>query len=222
MRRRSALAIVNQRSAHLGTLESALRDRGFAIRSLMADADPFEGADADVAVVLGGDMGVYETARHPWIADEVAWLRSRLAADRATLGICLGAQLMAEALGGAGSVRRGPVTDVGFRLVTPHGASPVQNFAGVRVAEWHSDTFDLPEGATLLASSDAYPVEAFSIGWSLAVQFHPEVTPAIWSDWIDEDGGAHEAARADVDLHGPAMALACRAMLDDWLDLVEA
>lgn len=184
-------------------------------------------AEADLLIVLGSTAGVYESDRHPFIAPEIAFLRSRLEARRPTLGVCFGAQIIAAALGS--EVRRGAAPEVGHRLVEPTEAgreSPVRHLSGTPVAQWHGDTFDLPAEATLLASSEAYENQAYGIGeWLLAVQFHPELTDAMHEEWLaadaaylarhgfDADSLRHERAR-----HGAAQQEVSALMLGEYLD----
>src|SRR5690606_22046564 len=129
--------------------------------------------------------------RHAWIEPEIAGLRARLAAKRPTLGICLGSQMIAAALGA--EVRPGPVRGVGIAPValTMEGeGSPLRHLAGVPVLHWHGDTFDLPEGTEHLAASRAYPNQAFRIGdWLLALQFHAEMgEDPVLGTWIERNG----------------------------------
>lgn len=217
---------------HLGNFEPVLREHGYDIELVDASAPGFEGAlaaaaDADLLVVLGSTAGVYEADRHDFIAPELAAVRERLAGEKPTLGVCFGAQLIAAALGS--EVRAGGQVDMGYRDLTLTGAgltSPVRHTAGVAMAEWHGDTFDLPEGTTLLASSTAYENEAYGIGeWMLAVQFHPELTDEMHEQWLQGDlryvteaGYTPEALRAERDRHGAAMQEASARMLADYLD----
>jgi GMP synthase (glutamine-hydrolysing) len=225
---RTALVLRHLDIAHLGNLEGVLRDRGYDIRYLDVTADsPHGEPDPDLLVVLGGDMGVYEKDLHPFLEGELGYLRERLAAERPTLGICLGAQLIAEALGE--TVRTGKTVEIGFRDVTPTEAgrdSPLRHVAGVPVMQWHGDTFGLPSGAVRLASSAAYSNEAFALGdYALAVQFHPELTAVMYESWIV--GGLEELSslgidpddlRRDARANGPAMEAASIAMFGEWLD----
>ena len=102
----------------------------------------------------------------------------------------------------------------------------MRHFADVPVAEWHGDTFDLPDGVTLLASSDSYQNQAFAIGsHALAVQFHPELTPEMHVTWMAEsqeelqrNGLTDAALHAERDEHAPAAQRASQAMLAEWLD----
>lgn len=222
-----ALVIQNAPLAHLGSFAAVLQSRGYEIRYLPADQIADAPDDAAVVIVLGGDMGAYEKVAFPYLVGEIAFLAHRLAAERPTLGVCLGAQLMAEALGA--SVTKGKSTEIGFRAVTPTEAgrdSPLRHIAGIPMMQWHGDTFGLPAGATRLASSAAYSNEAFRLGdYALAVQFHPELTGAMYEEWIAEGetelathGVDPDDLRAQRDAHGAAMQAAAAAMLGEWLD----
>ena len=217
---------------HLGNFAAVLDAHGYDIEIVDASAPGFEqalkgAADAELLIVLGSTAGVYETDRHDFIAPELAAVRERLAAEQPTLGVCFGAQLIAAALGS--EVRKGGAVEVGYRdlAVTDAGlTSPVRHTVGVPMAEWHGDTFDLPAGTTLLASSAAYENEAYGIGeWMLAVQFHPELTDEMHEEWLTGDlryvtdaGYAPEALRADRARHGAAMQEASARMLADYLE----
>jgi GMP synthase (glutamine-hydrolysing) len=172
-------------------------------------------------------MGVYETDTHSFIPAELAFLERRLGQRQPTLGVCLGAQMMAGALGA--SVFKGDSVEIGFRDVEPTDAgmhSPVRHFAGVPVVQWHGDTFELPSGATRLAGSAQYANEAYAIAdYALAVQFHPELQGDMYDEWIaegskelDERGIEHEDLRAQRDKHAAAMEAAASAMLREWLE----
>ncbi|TAJ47997.1 MAG: glutamine amidotransferase [Herbiconiux sp.] len=234
--RRRAAVIRHEAHVHLGNFETVLDEHGYDIEIVDASAPGFEqaltgAADADLLIVLGSTAGVYESDRHTFIATELAAVRERLASERPTLGVCFGAQLIAAALGS--EVRRGGRVDVGYRplALTDAGlTSPVRHTVGVAMAEWHGDTFDLPEGTTLLASSAAYENEAYGIGeWMLAVQFHPELTDEMHEQWLTGDlryvteaGYTPEALRADRERHGAAMQEASARMLADYLGRLDA
>jgi GMP synthase (glutamine-hydrolysing) len=130
-------------------------------------------------VIMGGPMGALDDARFPFLAAERQLLLRCLAADVPVLAVCLGAQLLAAALGAR--VYSGAAAEVGLGTVTLTDAGrhdPVLG-SGARVLpvlHWHGDTFDLPGGATLLASNDAYAHQAYRIGSAYALQFHVEIT----------------------------------------------
>jgi len=213
--------------AHLGNFTEVLTERGYELRVIEARDIASAPEDADLVIVLGGDMGAYETEAHAYLVDEIAFLARRLEAEKPTLGVCLGAQLMADALGGRAS--KGKSLVIGFREVNLTEAgrdSPLRHFAGVPVMQWHGDSFRLPAGATRLASSADYSNEAFRLGdYALAVQFHPELTGDMYEEWIT--GGEAELAAAGIDpaelyaqrdRYAAAMERASRAMLGEWLD----
>jgi GMP synthase (glutamine-hydrolysing) len=180
----------------------------------------------DLLVVMGGPMGVYDTDRFPWLSDEIAVLRRRLAADRPTLGVCLGSQLIAAALGA--DVRKGPTREIGFAPVTLTGAGkagPLRHLDGVDLLHWHGDTFDVPDGAELLATTTPY-AQAFARGRNLlALQFHAEMgEDERFEHWLVNDvadiaavGETPDALRVAHDRMGPAAVAAGRAMIGEWL-----
>lgn len=141
--------------------------------------------DVEAIVVMGGFMGAYETEQHPWLEPEVGWLDEMVAADTPVLGICLGAQVLADALGGRSY--RAPVPEVGVMdlVLTAEGhRHPVVAALGRRAFFAHQDTFEVPPAATLLARTRAHPA-AFCLGSALAIQSHPEVTTADAVAWAD-------------------------------------
>ncbi|WP_374008574.1 glutamine amidotransferase [Leifsonia sp. LS-T14] len=226
---RTAVILQHDPSIHLGNIGPVLAEHGYELRIVDAsteDVSAIDPEEADLVVVLGGEMGAYQTDEFPFLEAEKALLRARLGAERPTLGVCLGAQLMAGALGER--VYRGDTMQIGYRRVeaTDAGAaSPIRHFDGVPVVEWHGDTFELPEQATLLASSSDYSNEAFAIGeYALAVQFHPEVTDEMHETWVadgynelDELAIDPEALRRERELHSARMQEASRAAFSEWL-----
>lgn len=201
---------------------------GYVIDRVDVDDHDFHALDLvapDLVVMMGGPMGVYEREAHPWITCQLKLLARRLAAGRPTLGVCFGAQMIAAALGA--EVYAGPVKEIGFAPVSirdPEG--PLRHLAEVPVLHWHGDTFTLPEGAELLASSPAYPHQAFRKGRNvLALQFHAEMgEDERFEDWIAQDmdyltkaGRCAQALRSEHAAHGPGAVAAGRAMIAEWL-----
>jgi GMP synthase (glutamine-hydrolysing) len=227
---RLALVLRHDDTIHLGNLEPVLMEHGYQVRyvdTMREDLSALDPNAADLLVVLGGEMGVYEADRFPALRDELTLLESRLSARLPVFGVCLGAQLMANALGAR--VYRGPTNEIGYRSVEPTEAgttSPVRHIAGVPVFQWHSDTFDLPDGVTRLAGSPQYGNEAFSIeNWALAVQFHPEVTDEMHEVWlaaseaeVADEGFAPADLRLERERYSAGMQGASRAMFSEWLD----
>lgn len=170
----------------LGALAGCLAARGIAARrTLVAAGEPLPAADdIDFLVVLGGPMSVNDEATLPWLAPEKALIRDVIARGAPMLGICLGAQLMAAALGAA--VGPSPVREVGWwpvEAVPPPPAPPFPVFpfpAQVTALHWHGEAFALPAGAVHLARSAGCPHQALQVGRrAIGLQFHPEADP----DW---------------------------------------
>ena len=127
-------------------------------------------------IVMGGPMGVMDTREHPGLLAEMRLIEAAVRRDLPVIGVCLGAQLLAAAMGAR--VYRGPLEEVGAGEVTLVADDPVLGAAGesLPVLHWHGDTFDLPEGATLLASSATYENQAFRLGKrAYGLQFHVEI-----------------------------------------------
>jgi GMP synthase (glutamine-hydrolysing) len=188
----------------LGLLEAVFREQAlvYSVLDLPQHAPrSFNPDQLAGLVILGGPMNVDQTDRYPYLADEVQWIQQAVAADLPVLGICLGSQLLAKALGSR--VYANPVKEIGWYSVelTPaaatdplfRDASPAET-----VFQWHGDTFDLPEGATLLATAPACHHQAFRQGThAYGLQFHIEVTADIIADWLHEPGNCGELAVLD-------------------------
>jgi len=160
--------------------------------------DPLE---PDLMLILGGPVGVYETDIYPFLAREVEFIRTRVEARRPTLGICLGAQLIAASLGAR--VFPSGIKEIGFsRLsITPEGQDgPLRHLAGVEVLHWHGDTYELPPGAVNLASTELIEQQAFAIGRNiLGLQFHPEAeTGSTFERWLVGHAAELSAAKIEV------------------------
>lgn len=174
----------------LGTLADVLEQHNYTVKYLEAGFDDIADIDAlatDLLVILGGPIGAYDEQDYPFLTDELNLLELRLKADLPTLGICLGAQLMARALGA--KVYPGSTKEIGWSPIELSQAgkdSPLAHLVTdcAPVLHWHGDTFELPAGATHLASSSKYQNQAFSSGKNvLGLQFHPEVTARGLERW---------------------------------------
>jgi len=231
---KSCVAVRHVSFEDLGLLGPLLAARDYAVRYHDAGVAPFDKATLlapDLVVVLGGPIGVYEADAYPFIADEIAAVAARLAAGKPTLGICLGAQMMAAALGAR--VAPGPVKEIGFApltLTAAGAASVLAPLVSSPVLHWHGDNCDLPVGCERLASTAHCPVQAFVRTPSqLALQFHVETEPAGLETWLvghtvelGKAGIDPRALRRQIGALGPASAQLGRKVLADWLDTAVA
>ena len=216
--------------------EDELRSRGLdLVRVELDEGDPLpDWREFPAIVVMGGPMGAYEENEHPWLAAEKRLLREAVDADVPVWGVCLGAQLLAGALGAR--VYPGEQPEVGLlpvELTSAASSDPVFGEAPTSfpTLQWHGDTFDLPEGATLLASSPAYPNQAFRIGRSYALQFHIEVSPELATEWGEVPAyaqslestlgpGALDRLLAGVEEHADVTLPLARRLFGNWLERV--
>jgi GMP synthase (glutamine-hydrolysing) len=227
---KQAIAIRHVHFEDLGSLEVVLRERDFEINYVDATSDDLRAVDAaaaDLLVVLGGPIGAYEEALYPFLVDELTLIERRLETGRPLIGICLGAQLMARALGAR--VYPSGIKEIGWSslsLTEAGQSSPWRSLDGVSVLHWHGDTFDLPQGATRLASTPLCLNQAFSHGaTALGLQFHIEAGRRQIERWlvghaveIAQAGLSVPALRADTALYAPACAESARSCLSLWLD----
>jgi len=207
-------------AAHGHAIEVTRLDRGDPIPDV---------ADFDALVTMGGPMSANDEAVHPWIAGEKRLIRAAIQEDRRILGVCLGSQMIASALGKRVASARLP--EIGwFPVRVRSEAERSRTFAGAMAGttflpfHWHGETFELPEGALHLAETDACPNQAFEIEFDggpsrggalvLALQFHMEATEASVA--------AMCAAERMVIASEPAQYAALRPLLDDVLDRLTA
>ena len=172
-----------------GYLGEALLRRGAQLTTVRLDhgeavVDP---APYDMLLVMGGTMNVYQEDKYPWLAEETQAIRRAVESSKAVLGICLGGQLLAKALGS--QVHVGSSTEIGMIPITLTGsgqADPLfEGLPPIEAVEWHDDTFDIPNGAIALACSTGCANQAFRFGErAYGLQFHPEVSPSMLAAWI--------------------------------------
>lgn len=173
----------------LGSLEDIFYDFGFRVRYFEAGVDDLTPAlnYEGLTIILGGPIGVYETEDYPFLKDELEGLKQRLLENKPTIGICLGAQLIAHALGA--KVYAGHQKEIGWSELEikslDSDSNVLTSLENIKVLHWHGDTFELPNNATLLASSTIYPNQAFSVGNNiLALQFHLEMIEESFEKWL--------------------------------------
>jgi GMP synthase (glutamine-hydrolysing) len=222
-----------------GAYEDVMVERGARLHRVELDeGEPLpDWREFDGMVVMGGPMGACDDADHPWLVGERAAIGEAVRAGLPFFGACLGSQLLAASLGAP--VYTGATPEVGVLDVELSDAGrddPVLGElpASFATLQWHSDSFELPDGAARLASSPAYANQAFRLGaTAYAVQFHVEVTSAMAAEWatvpdyaraleqvrgpgaLDELLEAFEAGREEMTRHA-------RTMFSGWLDLVAA
>jgi GMP synthase (glutamine-hydrolysing) len=174
-----------------GYLGEALLQRGAKftiVRLYNGDALPDTSA-YDMLLVMGGAMNVYQEDKYPWLVEETHAISRAVESGRAVLGVCLGGQLLAKALGA--KIHINVATEIGLTPITLTAAGEIDplfnDLPQVEAVEWHDDTFDIPTGAVALARSESCAHQAFRFGqWAYGLQFHPEVSPGMLAEWIND------------------------------------
>lgn len=182
------LSIQNISCETLGTFEDLLVSEGYVLNKVLAPKEPIpkSAIEFSAIILLGGPMSVYEGI--PYLNKEQSLIRDALRRNIPILGVCLGSQLIAGALGG--TVYKGAKKEIGWYEVKITDKGLDNLFKGLekkelRVFQWHGDTFTLPQDAVVLAHSDLYP-QAFRIGSAYGLQFHLEVTTDMIKVWTEE------------------------------------
>ena len=221
---------------HPGVFSEVMRERGVEAVPVELDrGEPLpDWRRFDGVLAMGGPMGAADDAEYPWLAPEKQLVREAVEAGRPFLGVCLGVQLLAAALGAR--VYEAPRSEVGLLPVelTAEGREDAM-FAGfderLLSVQWHADTFDLPSGAVHLARSPAVANQAFRSGErAYGVQFHLEVTSGMVREWgrvpvyrrslegtLGPEGGA--AFLTEVEHRADELHPAARLLFSNWLDL---
>ncbi|MDA8434220.1 MAG: type 1 glutamine amidotransferase [Nitrospiraceae bacterium] len=184
-----------------GTIEDFLRENGIGYEVADLQGGRFPSGDgADALVLMGGPMSVNEEDLYPYLTREIALARDFMTRGRKVLGVCLGAQIMAKALGAR--VYRGPEKEIGWydiELQEEGVRDPLMRRLAVhpragdfwkkfKVFHWHGETFDLPAGALWLAKSELFPHQAFRYGGNAyAFQFHIEVRKEMVYEWLKDE-----------------------------------
>ncbi len=213
----------------IGSIAGALDRHKIACRVANLPLNPAgvpDMADAAGLILMGGPMSVNDDL--PWLRHEMAAIRQAVERGIPVLGICLGAQLIARALGAR--VYRNAEKEIGWsRLHLAEAAQTDPLFSGLRapqtVFQWHGETFDLPATADLLAYGEVCRNQAFRVhGNVYALQFHLEVTPQIIAEWLRQDAACGDLREAlmpiDPDAHTGSLAVLARTVFDRWCCLV--
>jgi GMP synthase (glutamine-hydrolysing) len=185
-----------------GLLAGVMAEAGADVRVVRLDLGDLLPAPSEVTgvVVMGGPMGVHDGAQYPWLTTEQRWLTTAVDAGLPVLGVCLGAQLLAAALGAPVTTGDAPEIGVGEVVLSGEGRTdPVLGPEGedLPVVHWHGDTFAIPAGAIRLASSNRYENQAFRLGHLVyGLQFHLEVDDEVAAGWAPD-------LPAGISLDGP-------------------
>jgi GMP synthase (glutamine-hydrolysing) len=233
---RKVLVLYHAEREKAETFETIFKERGWDVQNIFVPAEDITALDPlapDLVLVMGGPMGVYEQDKYPYLAHEIEFIKTRMASDLPTLGICLGSQLIACAMGQKiFKGRRGK--EIGWASLELSGAGEnhsVRHLHGAQTQmfHWHGDTYQIPEKGTLLASSAAYKSQAFTAGRTLALQFHPEVSAGQLDKWLEEDMAELqesilckniEIVRAQTEKNVKILNRQARLMMDEWLSSV--
>lgn len=213
----------------LGLFESILNANGYGIRYYDLGVDEVRKINlnhVDLLVILGGPISAEDAEHYPFLEDELALIRDRLATMRPMLGICLGAQLIARAMGAR--VKPMKQKEIGFSplTLTDEGLnSPLAKIGTQYVLHWHGDQFDLPDGVKTLAYTPQCRNQAFQVGYhTLALQFHMELNVNRIEQWLvghsselNQSGISPNTLRNEAPKYGKGLSDAVERVMNRWL-----
>jgi GMP synthase (glutamine-hydrolysing) len=213
-----------------GLLKDILRETGWEVEEvgLWQEETILESRPFRLLILMGGPMSVNDEDLYPFLLNEKAFVRQWVVEGKPTMGICLGAQLIADCLGGR--VYKGDKVELGWYelMVTEEGQNDpfLQSFPPrFPVFQWHGETFDLPEDAVLLATAQDYPHQAFRFGeLTYAFQFHIEVTKDMVQTWLadsDVEAAKKRSILSSLPLHLPAINQLCKRFMTPFLQSIE-
>jgi len=225
----SALLLRHLGFEHAGVWQRSLEQRGFTVAycdAPRADLSRLDVDSPDLVIALGGPVGVHDGPLYPYLEGVLALVKQRLATGRPLLGICLGAQQIAHALGARVSAMN--AKEIGFgpmRLTEAGERSPLRHLGDWPVLHWHGESFALPDGAECLAATDHCPSQAFAIGPNvLGLQCHLEADAKEIEDWLVGHCSELLAAgidprtiRADAARYGPELRERADRVFDEWI-----
>jgi len=229
----TALILCHKSTRDSGAFEAILQDRGVTIETRLAYDEGVKDVDPkahDLVMFMGGPMGVYQADMFPYLYDEIKFIEKRLESEKPYIGVCLGGQLMAAAMGS--EVFKGEAgKEIGWHSIKANEAgmnSPVRHLdeSLTPMMQWHGDTFNLPKEATLLASSAQYKNQAMSYGTNaLGLQCHPEVTATNIELWLalgikelKEIGSSVEKLRGETLENLKKLEKQRALFFNEWLD----
>ncbi len=216
------LLVMQTDDASAGRCVAQLQRRGLALdycyplagQPLPTTLDAYAGT-----MVFGGPMSANDDQKLPGIRAELDWIPLALASGRPFLGICLGAQLLARALGATVKPHPAGLAEIGYFPIQPTAVGQAVFDASLHVYHWHREGFDLPAGAELLAAGERFPHQAYRYGaHAFGVQFHPEVDRAILEHWVTEGADELGAAGAQSAAEQRDRHRRHDAALDRWFD----
>lgn len=228
---KTALAIRHIAFEDLGHFAPILQEHGYALHTLnagVASLNTDTMHNADLLILLGAPIGAFDEAQYPFLLDELELIKRRLGKRQPTLGICLGAQLMARALG----ARVYPMghKEIGYApLSFIEPTSVLSPLDGIPVLHWHGDQFDIPQGAIRLAASERCPNQAFALAdYALGLQCHLEADARLIERWLIghalelQQAGIHpNTIRQQAQTHGANLHTASQAVLKSWLQGID-
>jgi GMP synthase (glutamine-hydrolysing) len=216
---RKALLVIQMDKARDDRVAGWLKRHGYALDyRFPAKGDPLPDpamGEHELAVVYGGPQSANETAEKPYLQHEIDFIRGWCDRERPLLGLCLGAQLLGKAYGGAVGPHPDGLNEIGYADIQPTDPGRALIPGPMRVFHWHTEGVATPPGGERLAEGAVFPNQAFRLGdHAYGLQFHPETTVEIFSTWIEEAGhmlewpGAQprDAIFADAKRHDPPLA----------------